>query len=62
MKLRSELLKEINEKFVSCNRKPNETVIGNWLSLNGVTTHTGADKAYRAINAYSNSRLSEIKN
>jgi len=44
------------------NRPPNETVIGNWLSLNGITTHTGADKPYRAIKAYSNSRLSQIKN
>jgi len=57
-----QLLKVIHEKFAAANRPPNETVIGNWLSLNGITTHTGADKHYRAINAYSNSRLTEIKN
>jgi len=54
--------KTIHEKFVASNRTPNKTVIGNWLSLNGITTHTGADKRYRAIPAYSNSRLSQIKN
>jgi len=57
-----QLLKIIHEKFATANRPPNETVIGNWLSLNGITTHTGADKPYRAIEAYSNSRLSQIKN
>lgn len=57
-----QLLKIIHEKFAAANRPPNETVIGNWLSLNGITTHTGADKPYRAIEAYSNSRLSQIKN
>ena len=57
-----QLLKVIHEKFAAANRPPNETVIGNWLSLNGITTHTGADKHYRAIKAYSNSRLTEIKN
>ena len=57
-----QLLKIIHEKFATANRKPNTTVIGNWLSLNGITTHTGADKPYRAIEAYSNSRLSQIKN
>jgi len=57
-----QLLKIIHEKFATANRSPNETVIGNWLSLNGITTHTGADKSYRAIEAYSNSRLSQIKN
>ena len=57
-----QLLKIIHEKFAAANRAPNETVIGNWLSLNGITTHTGADKSYRAIDAYSNSRLSQIKN
>jgi len=57
-----QLLKIIHEKFTAANRPPNETVIGNWLSLNGITTHTGADKPYRAIEAYSNSRLSQIKN
>ena len=56
------LTQTIHEKFVAANRKPNPTVIGNWLSLNGLTTHTGADKHYRAIKAYSNSRLSQIKN
>jgi hypothetical protein len=62
MKTSQKLWNEIYEKFKSNNIIPNETVIGNWLSLNGITTHTGADKAYRKINAYSNSRLSEIKN
>jgi len=57
-----QLLKIIHEKFAAASRPPNETVIGNWLSLNGITTHTGADKPYRAIEAYSNSRLSQIKN
>ena len=57
-----QLQNQIHEKFAAANRKPNATVIGNWLSLNGITTHTGADKYYRAINAYSNSRLSQIKN
>ena len=57
-----QLENQILEKFSKANRPPNETVIGNWLSLNGITTHTGADKTYRAINAYSNSRLSQIKN
>jgi len=57
-----QLLKIIHEKFSAANRPPNDTVIGNWLSLNGITTHTGADKSYRAIEAYSNSRLSQIKN
>ena len=57
-----QLLKIIHEKFTAANRPPNETVIGNWLSLNGITTHTGADKSYRTIEAYSNSRLSQIKN
>ena len=56
------LLFEIHEKFISNNRIPNATVIGNWLSLNGATTHTVADKDYRKLNAYSNSRLSQIKN
>ena len=58
----SQLENQIHEKFAAANRKPNDTVIGNWLSLNGITTHTGADKHYRSINAYSNSRLSQIKN
>jgi hypothetical protein len=62
MKTTKELLKTIHDKFISNNITPNKTVIGNWLSLNGLTTHTGADKAYRKLNAYSNSRLSEIKN
>jgi hypothetical protein len=62
MNATEKLLKTIHDKFVSNNRTPNETVIGNWLSLNGVTTHTGADKDYRKLNAYSNSRLSQIKN
>ena len=57
-----QLLKIIHEKFAAANRPSNEMVIGNWLSLNGITTHTGADKSYRAIEAYSNSRLSQIKN
>jgi len=57
-----QLLKIIHEKFAAANLPPNETVIGNWLSLNGITTHTGADKPYRAIEAYSNSRLSQVKN
>jgi len=58
----AQLQNQIHEKFAASNRKPNATVIGNWLSLNGITTHTGADKSYRAIEAYSNSRLSQIKN
>jgi len=58
----AQLQNQIHEKFAAANRKPNATVIGNWLSLNGITTHTGADKSYRAIEAYSNSRLSQIKN
>ena len=57
-----QLQNQILEKFAAANRLPNATVIRNWLSLNGITTHTGADKSYRAINAYSNSRLSQIKN
>ena len=57
-----QLQNQIHQKFVEANRLPNATVIGNWLSLNGITTHTGADKQYRAIKAYSNSRLSQIKN
>ena len=57
-----QLQNQIHQKFVAANRLPNATVIGNWLSLNGITTHTGADKQYRAIEAYSNSRLSQIKN
>ena len=57
-----QLQNQILEKFAAANREPNTTVIGNWLSLNGITTFTGADKTYRAINAYSNSRLSQIKN
>jgi PDDEXK-like domain of unknown function (DUF3799) len=62
MKQLNQLMNELNEQFVANNRIPNETVIGNWLSLNGVTTHTGADDEYRKLKAYSNSRLSEIKN
>jgi len=45
----AQLQNQIHEKFAAANRKPNATVIGNWLSLNGITTHTGEAESFKSF-------------